>query len=324
MRSLSTKLIELVDILNDREYHDGDTIGERIGVSRAMVWKLINKLSKHNIQISSVKNKGYALQEPLTLLNEQLITKKIDNPNIQLKVLENVDSTNNYLKKNLHTLKRMICLAETQSDGRGRMSRSWHSPFGQNIYMSYSYPIKKDISELNGLSLVISLAMLAAIKEIGISEEIKLKWPNDGIYDYKKLMGNLIEVQAEAYGSSLIIIGIGINVNMLKTEESISQPWTSLREITGKYIDRNLLCISLIHNLNYHLEQFLQYGLQAFISKWQEYDLLFGEIISLNEGGVIGTSRGINQQGNLLLETSSGEIKAFSSGETSICKTKND
>ena len=320
MKSLSENLVKLAAILSDLQYHDGDSLGAQLGVTRSAIWKSIKKFEEYGIAINSVKNKGYCLEKPLFLLNHDFITQEIANPNIDIEILENIDSTNSHLKRNLTAYKREICFAERQTQGRGRMGRSWCSPFGQNIYMSYAYPFKKDISELNGLSLVVSMAMLAAIKEIGFSAPIMLKWPNDGVYERQKLMGNLVEVQAEAYGESLAIIGLGINVNMSEEEEEISQAWTSLKKISNSYIDRNLLAIALIHNLNSYLERFAKYGLREFIPQWQQLDSLYGEHIQLNNGEMSGIAKGINEQGNLLLELANGELKAFSSGETSICK----
>lgn len=320
MKTISSNLIKIASILSDLEYHDGDSIGKHLNITRSAVWKSIKKLSEYGIQISSVKNKGYQLKEPLLLLDSVKISQEFSNINIE--VVENIDSTNSYLKRNMDVPKRRICIAETQSGGRGRMGNAWHSPFGQNIHMSYVYPFKKDVSELNGLSLVVSIAMLEAIKELGIYNDIMLKWPNDGIYDGKKLMGNLIEVQSEAYGESIAIIGLGVNVNMLGCkDDAISQSWTSLQKIFGKSIDRNLLCIALIHSLNFTLEQFAKYGLKEFILKWKELDCLYDKQIQLNNGEFLsGVAKGINELGNLLLELPSGEIRAFSSGETKIIK----
>ena len=318
MKLLSPNLIELASILSDLQYHDGDSLGNQLNITRSAIWKSIKKLSEYGIEINSIKNKGYALKEPLFLLNQTQIETKIANPNLSIEVLEHVDSTNNYLKKTSN--QRKIVLSETQTGGRGRMGRSWHSPFGQNIYMSYKYNFKKDISELNGLSLVVGMACLAAIKEIDIDIPIKLKWPNDGVYMGQKLMGNLIELQSEAYGEAEAIIGIGINVNMLNDHQNITQNWTSLRGITKQYIDRNKLCIALIHNLNLFLEQFAKYGLREFISKWQELDALYNQKIQLNNGRISGIAKGINEHGNLLVELANGNIQAVSSGEASICK----
>lgn len=319
MKLLSANLVQLVSILSDLKYHDGDSLGNALSITRSAIWKSIKKLVEYGIKVDSVKNKGYALKEPLLLLNQDLISKA--NSNTIIEVLEDVDSTSNHLRKNLDSDKRRICFAETQTSGRGRTGRHWHSPFGQNIYMSYAYHFRKDISELSGLSLVVSMAILAAIKELGISAPIGLKWPNDGVYEGQKIMGNLIEVQSEVYGESTAIIGLGINVNMLESKnDSITQSWTSLRKITGQYIDRNLLAIALIHNLNVFLEQFSKYGLREFMIKWQEFDCLYNKSIKLNNGEFSGIAKGINEQGNLLLELPSGEVRAFTSGETSICK----
>lgn len=318
MKKLSPNLIQITSIMSDLNYHDGDSIGLKLGITRSAVWKSIKKLEEYGIKITSVKNKGYQLQSPLLLIDKVQIENQIANPNIEVEVFENIDSTNNYLKKTFNSDKRKVCFAETQTGGRGRMGRIWHSPFGQNIYMSYSYPFKKDVSELNGLSLVVGIACLNAIKEIGITAPIQLKWPNDGMYMGQKFMGNLIELQSESYSQSIATIGIGINVNMLLDSEVITQAWTSLRKITGECVNRNQLCIALIHNLNATLEQFSKYGLREFLSQWQQLDCLYNQEIQLNNGEYSGIAKGINEQGNLLLELKNGEIRPFSSGEASI------
>ena len=256
------------------------------------------------------------------MLDLKRIQQGIDNPNIEIEILEEIDSTNRYLKDKPYAGKRLVCLAESQTNGRGsRENRRWHSPSAKNIYMSYAYPFKKNIVELEGLSLAVSMAMLAAIKEIGISSNIMLKWPNDGLFEGRKLMGNLIEAQAINNNETLAIIGIGINVNMLQTEKNeISQDWTSLGIISGNHIDRNSLSLALIHNLNNYLEQFNKYGLRDVILNWKQVDALYNKKIKLNNGEIIGIAKGVNEQGNLLLELGNGEIKAYSSAEVSICK----
>jgi len=320
MKLLSPNLIHLTSILSDLKYHDGDTIGTSLGITRSAVWKSIKKLEEYGIEIDSVKNKGYALKEPLLLLNQEFIQREVASPNITIEVMEAIDSTSSYLKR-ADTSKAKICISETQTGGRGRMGRTWHSPFGQNIYMSYARPFKQDASELNGLSLVVSIAILAAIKEIGIHADIMLKWPNDATYLGQKLMGNLVEVQSEAYGESLAIIGLGINVNMLDDKDgTITQGWTSLRKITGNYIDRNLLCLALIRSLHNHLDKFAKDGLSVFLPQWQRLDCLYNKAIEINNGELSGTAKGINDQGNLLLELPGGQLISCPSGETSIRK----
>lgn len=322
-KKLNENLIKVVSILNDGEYHDGTSIGDKLHMTRSAVWKTIKKLENYEIKLDSVKGKGYALLEPLLLLDVNIIKKHLEYPRVDLCVFESVDSTNEYLKtfKNNRSIK--ICLAEQQTKGKGRLNREWFSPFAKNIYMSCLYPFQKDVSELSGLSLVISLAIVKTLKHYGVSQKLSVKWPNDIVYENKKISGSLIEIQAETHGVCHAVIGMGINVNMLNVERrQISQAWTSIQKILNKYVDRNELCASLINHLLEYLRLFESEGLAAFVDEWKQADCLTDQMISvtnINES-VEGKVVGINEQGHLLLQMSSGKTRAFSSGDTTIVK----
>jgi BirA family transcriptional regulator, biotin operon repressor / biotin---[acetyl-CoA-carboxylase] ligase len=316
MKALNESLIKLVSCLNDLQYHNGEVLGKQLGVSRMMIWKMINKLIDIGIKIESVKNKGYRFQDNLLLLDGDFIKKQIDNPDIKLNIVGEIASTNDFVRENINIAKKVICVSEAQSKGRGRMARFWHSPFAQNIYFSYGYRINKDLDKLSGLSLVVGIAMINAIREVIAIENLKLKWPNDLLHNGKKIMGNLVEIKAEAYGEISVVIGVGVNVNMLDDDNQISQQWSSLRKISGGvYIDRNLLVVSMIHNLNFYIDQFHKYGLSKFIEQWQKYDALYGKSVSLDDGKISGIAKGISNNGSLLVELNSGELKEVASGE---------
>lgn len=324
MKQLSPSLIKLVKLLSDGQFHDGTSIGNELHMTRAGVWKLIKKLEAYDIPLVSVKGKGYALTDPLILLDKSKIKKLLINKQIKLDVFESIDSTNDYLKQFYSDNKMRVCLAESQKRGKGRLNRAWHSPFGQNIYLSLFYPFSIDISALSGLSLVIGLSICKTIEKLySLPEPLFVKWPNDIIYDHAKLAGILIEVQAETYGSCQAIMGIGLNTNMLDVQDTdITQKWQSLRKITGEVIDRNILCAELINCLNEDLLQFSQLGLNAFQSEWVSRDYLKGKSIKLKhlQNTIEGKVMGINEQGNILLAQTSGQITPFSSGEALILK----
>ncbi len=355
MKKISDNLYQLLDILNDHQYHDGDSIGKQLGITRAAVWKMIKKLEKYGIQIDSIKGRGYIMHEPLILLDAKKISQSIP-----IEVFEEIDSTNHYLKsKRDHQLQ--FCFAEQQTAGRGRLNREWYSPFGKNIYMSCLYPIRKDISELAGLSLVAGLAILRVLQNYMADKKLTVKWPNDILHHKQKLAGILIDVQAETHGLCDAVIGIGINVNMRSSAlytpsphslslssprkrgsheklrdshfrgndkrseddaETISQPWTSLRNITHQYIDRNQLSAALIQQLLTMLKQFEQQGFQAFTQEWQENDCLMLQTIALKNADQLiqGKMLGVTEQGHLLLQLNDNTTRAFSSGEASVVK----
>ena len=167
------------------------------------------------------------------------------------------------------------------------------------------------------------LVIVNMLEQFNLPEPVLLKWPNDIIYKGKKLAGILIEIQAEVNGLAHAIVGIGLNVNMAsKKENFITQPWISLENILNKYVDRNQLSILLINNLMTYLEKMNHEGFLPFLPEWEKADSLRDKKIAINDGNIIveGYARGINEQGNLLVELEDNSIKAFSAGEASIVK----
>lgn len=322
MKKLNGNLVNIVNLLRDGQYHDGTSMGATLQMTRSAVWKTIKKLQDYGVQIDSVKGKGYALLTPLRLLERREITRQLSHPNMEINIFESIASTNDYLKSHKKCKGVICCFAEQQTHGKGRLGREWYSPFGKNIYMSCLYPFQKDISELAGLSLITSLAIVRTLNSYSSDDCFSVKWPNDVTYQGKKISGTLIEIQAESHGASHAIIGIGINVNMLGDNVSIAQPWTSLQLVTGKYIDRNELSARLINHLMSYLAAFASYGLVSFKDEWMKADCLTSKVIALQHGNneVVGQVAGINEQGHLLLQLENGVMHAFSSGDTSVRK----
>ncbi|MCD6045091.1 MAG: birA [Gammaproteobacteria bacterium] len=325
MQTISDNLIKLTELLNDGEYHDGTSIGDALQMTRAGVWKLIKKLEQYDIPLTSVKGKGYRLDLPLILLDPQKILRLLAKKAVSVEVLEKVDSTNQYLKCYLQGNKDIrVCIAETQSQGRGRLNRQWHSPFGQNVYLSLLYPFQKDISELSGLSLVVSLALCHTIEiVIGQKEKMGIKWPNDMVVSGQKIAGILIEIQAESHGFCQTIIGIGVNVNTQQaSDKEITQAWSSLQKLSGYYIDRNAICAELILQLLLYLERFSSRGLATFLEEWQQRDVLYQQPVTVISGNqeYSGIGHGIDAQGHLLLKMADGSVQSFSSGDTTLKK----
>ncbi|HEX4045600.1 MAG TPA: bifunctional biotin--[acetyl-CoA-carboxylase] ligase/biotin operon repressor BirA [Gammaproteobacteria bacterium] len=325
MKIISTKLIQLITLLNDQAYHDGTTIGEKLNVTRSAVWKMIKKLHAYGVQIESVKGKGYRLITPLKLLDRRSIRQQLTDKIVKIEVFESIGSTNEYLKSYYTDKATRICLAEQQEQGKARLQRNWYSPFGLNVYFSCLYHFQQDMSELAGLSLVVSLAVVKTLHGYGLPASLAVKWPNDVVYLGQKLAGILIEVQAETHGVCHAIIGIGINVNIHQdANRQIDQPWTSLMNILDEYIDRNQLCATLANYLLQDLKRFEKLGLAAFMAEWQTVDLLTGQMVTLKCGEhlITGMAMGINAHGHLLLRLKNGKMQAFSSGDASVIKRR--
>ena len=261
------------------------------------------------------------------MINQQIIQSVLnrlgDNTQLNLHLFESIDSTNRFLKELPRSLPSTLscCVAETQTAGRGRFGRHWHSPFGEHIYCSFRWPYQGKLSALSGLSLVVSLAILAMLNSLSIADDIQIKWPNDLLWHGKKLCGTLIEMVGEHNQRLDVIIGIGLNVNsVIPPSPGLVNPWCSLIDITGKKLDRNELIGRLINQLQQHLAQFITDGFAAFMARWQRVDYLYDQMITvLHHTDIIeGRAKGVNAVGQLRLVDKRGAIQELSSGDTSL------
>lgn len=320
-------MLRVIQLLEDGEFHSGEALGKHLNLTRSAVWKLIKQLSNWGIEIESRTGKGYRIPQGLTLLNKTLIQNFIQSPQLhkidEIEIFLSLPSTSDYLiAKPKETFKNCICLAERQTQGRGRRGRQWTSPFATNLYLSLLWHWTKDVSELSGLSLVLSLSLLQTLKQFGITEHIGLKWPNDILWKNKeKLAGILIELTGESHNISRTVIGIGLNTAMPKNNTfNITQPYTDMQTITQQLPDRNQLAGVLLNELIKTISIFQEQGFAPFIQEWKKHDLTFAKSVSITTPTLTlqGIGRGINHKGDFLLETSDKMIHSFSMGEVSL------
>jgi len=313
----NTVPLTLISILADGEFHSGEQLGERLGMSRAAINKHVQTLRDWGIEIFTVPGKGYSLPEPIQLLDETLIRSSITQGNIA--VLPVIDSTNQYLLDRLNELHSGdACVAEYQQAGRGRRGRKWISPFGSNLYISMYWRLDQGPAAAIGLSLVIGIVMAEVLRDLGAAE-VRVKWPNDLYLQDRKLAGILVELTGKTGDAAQIVVGAGVNLMMRKAQaEDISQSWINLQE-AGVRIDRNMLAIRLVTELRTALKCFEQEGLAPFLSRWEKLDNFINRPVKLiiGEKEIVGISRGIDEQGALLLERD-GVIKPWVGGEISL------
>lgn len=324
MIKLNSAQDTIIQILSDGLCHSGTELGQILGVTRSAIWKQINQLIDFELPIISIPNQGYKLKQELILLDEQQIRTELKanswNKPINIHLFTSIDSTNRFLKDLPISSTLDICSAELQTQGRGRFGRNWHSPFGENIYCSSRWSLQGDLTKLSGLSLVTSLAIVTTLKEFNDSAPIKIKWPNDILWNDKKLCGSLIEIIAESNATAQIIIGIGLNVNSDTLHNPLpDKPWCSLYEITQRRQNRNKLIAHLIINLDRYLDQFINQDLSIFMGEWHQHDYLIDKQITVHQAfeSLSGVACGINHSGQLILKNDEG-IHLLSTGDTSL------
>lgn len=259
-----------------------------------------------------------------SLLNAETINAQLSNITSalisKLEIFSVIDSTNNYLMTRAQTDSPSgnVCLAETQTAGKGRRGRQWISPQGQNIYGSFLWRFH-DAQALNGLSLAIGVGVIRALNKLGIFH-VDLKWPNDIYSDGKKLGGILIEVTTHSNCSVSAVIGLGLNVSLPHNLESITQAYTDLNTIAEVKLNRNQLVAQLLNELLPIAATFEKQSFSAYLEEWREYDCLFGKSATLFVGTqtIKGIVQGIDKNGLLKLQREDGTIQTFASGEVSF------
>lgn len=309
--------LTLISILADGEFHSGEQLGDQLGMSRAAINKHIQTLRDWGVDVFTVPGKGYSLPDPIQLLNEELIKSQIETGSVA--VLPVIDSTNQYLLDRIEKLQSGdACIAEYQQAGRGRRGRQWFSPFGANLYLSMFWRLEQGPAAAVGLSLVIGIVMAEVLRELG-AENVRVKWPNDLYLNDRKLAGILVELTGKTGDAAQIVIGAGINLAMRNVAtDVINQSWINLQE-AGINIDRNALAIRIIKELRKALYLFEDEGLIPFLPRWELLDNFINRQVKLIIGDkeIHGISRGINEQGGLLLEQD-GVIKPWVGGEISL------
>ncbi len=229
--------------------------------------------------------------------------------------LEEVDSTNNYLKNIIsnQTDKYVVVTAHFQSAGKGQRGNYWESEANKNLTFSFNVdPTFLPINKQFLLSKVISIAMHKTLEKYISSEKIKIKWPNDIYINDYKIAGILIEHNLSGAQIDSSIIGIGLNVNQTLFLSDAPNP-ISLKNCIGITVDKDRL-------LDEYLAHFLDLYQQLHQNKWEEIDILYHqELYRYKEVHLFedkdelfnGRILNVNQEGIITIEKTNGELKEY-------------
>ncbi|SDK82453.1 bifunctional biotin--[acetyl-CoA-carboxylase] ligase/biotin operon repressor BirA [Microbulbifer yueqingensis] len=318
------QLRPVLELLADGEVHSGQALGDALGVSRAAVWKQLQKLTACGLEVESVKGRGYRVPGGLDLLSAERLGASLE-PAAQdllreLLLRDEVDSTNAQILQRLEQGRGhgVAMLAERQTAGRGRRGRQWVSPFGSGISLSLGWQFSGGVQLLEGLSLAVGVALAEALDDFGVPG-VTLKWPNDVWCRGRKLAGVLLELTGDLTDRCGVVVGVGLNVGLPESEAcSIDQPWIDLNQVRPG-IGRNELAAAMLSRLLVLLEQYPARGFSAYRAAWQERDAFAGRRIILEAArqSWVGYARGVNDSGALLLDTDSG-LRSFHGGEVSL------
>lgn len=318
---------EIINLLKENEdnFISGEKISEKLGISRAAVWKHIKSIKEDGYEIESVSRKGYKLISSPDLLtfeevNPYLNTKYIGK---DIRYYNTIDSTNTKAKElgTAGAKEGTVVISEEQTGGRGRLGRQWVSPKFNGIWMSII--LKPDIEPMDAskITQIGAAAVCMSINELGLKATIK--WPNDIVLNGKKVCGILTEMSGELNKINYIIMGIGINVN-IEDEDfpgDIKDIATSIKIESGKKVKRKELVASIFNNFESLYDEFINSEtIKRSINICRENSALIGndiKIIKRNEE-VFAKAIGLTEDGELIVEYNDGKVDKIVSGEVSV------
>lgn len=320
--SIKSSILQILET-NRESYISGQELAQKLQISRSAIWKSIGELKKEGYKIISVTNKGYCLSDKTDVLSVIGMNPYLENANTDLiYIFKSVDSTN-------HTAKKMaleqashgtVVLAEEQTAGRGRMGRSFHSPAGSGIYMSFILRPNLTNSDSVLITTAAAVAVARAIEQV-TQIHTGIKWVNDIYVKDKKVCGILTEALTNFENGNIesIILGIGINFSttVFGFPKDLQSKVGALFHEKPAGITRNQVAATVINHVmtlceNLHDRSFIEEYKQRSIVLGKEIEVIYGNTSEL------ATAIDIDTNGGLIIKKTDKTIETLNSGEISI------
>jgi BirA family biotin operon repressor/biotin-[acetyl-CoA-carboxylase] ligase len=301
----------------------GQELARRLGCSRAAVWKHVTALRRGGYRIEPRHAQGYVLVAGPDRLGPAELHPRLTGRWREIVWRAEVDSTQRLARERARAgaPEGTVVVAESQTAGRGRLGRQWHSPAGANLYCTVVLRPDRPPSVVPQLALVAGVAVADAVRET-IGGTPAIKWPNDVLLGGCKVAGILTEMEGEADRVAFVLVGIGVNVNLAADEfpAELAGRATSLRAVAGAPVDRAAFAARLLTALEARYGRFLAGGFAAIRPAFEATAFLTGRAVRVSgpEAATHGRVAGVDDDGALLLEGPDGARVRVLSGEVTL------
>jgi BirA family biotin operon repressor/biotin-[acetyl-CoA-carboxylase] ligase len=293
----------------------GEAISDKLGLSRAAVWKHVRSLRGQGYRIQAVAARGYRLlgiPDRLGVLEVKPLLNTHDMGQA-LHCHEEVTSTRDLAKELAEegAAHGEVVIADRQTAGRGRRGRTWASPPGKNLYLSAVLRPDLPPQRAPELTLVASLAVCDACRQAGVDAGIK--WPNDVLAGDRKLAGILTELAAEPEQVHWAVVGIGVNLNAGPEDlpPDLRAVATSLAIERGQPVPRALFAAALLTLLEQWLDRHAEEGFEPIREAWRERSATLGREVRVEADGAEGdgVAEDLDETGALLVRAAGRRIR---------------
>ena len=236
---------------------------------------------------------------------------------------ESTASTNNLAKQlgRQDAPNGLLVLAEEQTGGKGRIGRGWTSPKGKGLWFSILLRPSFSPEDAPKCTLMAAVAVVEAINSCG-GIEARIKWPNDILFEKKKMVGILSEMSAEYGKLHYVVIGIGLDTHVEKEDlpEDVSPIAVSLHQVATKEFTREELLGQILNNLEILVDEAQERGFGEIFHRWRKLNCTLGEKVRViaQDETYPGMALDIDDNGHLLVQRENGQVAAVVAGDVSI------
>jgi len=301
----------------------GEKLARDLEVSHSTLVRWVEKLRNAGVEIRGELFTGYRLTRLPDVMLPQLIRPRLRTQTLGKSIFHffSVDSTNAFSARLLNHGRKVadgtVVIAESQTAGKGRRGRSWHSEQENGLY--FSMVLRPKIPP--GFAPLFTLGTAVALHNVierNTGLQVDIKWPNDLLVDGKKFCGILAEMQAEFDRVISLIIGVGLNVNHATFPADIAGSAISLRMVSRRNHSRIEILVEFLEEFENLLSRFEKSGPATIVDSWTQYSSFAnGRRLKINDGFRVieGMTHGLNQFGALRMETHEGIIEEVYSGD---------
>lgn len=302
---------------------NGALMAEELSVTRSAIWKNIKQLQKEGHHIDAVPNRGYSLSSSNDILTAESIRPYLKGraSNFHLDVRTSVTSTNTLAKEMAAegAAEGTVIIATEQTEGRGRMGRSFYSPASTGLYLSLILRPKLDINDSLLITTSAAVAVAQAIEKL-TQDNVQIKWVNDLYMNDKKVCGILTEasLNIENGGLEYAVVGIGINVSTSKFPKDLETIAGSIfTKKPGNQPTTSILAAEVLNNLSDAMDKLTDH---SYLSEYKKRSFLIDKDIYVLRGKEMFTAKAVDvdDRARLVVEYPDKTREALSSGEVSV------
>lgn len=307
------------------EFVSGQQLAEDLGLSRTAVWKQIQGLREEGYVIEAKVRSGYRLVSGPERLYPDQIQRALEGLELGRRVSyhERVATTMEVARELAEegAEEGTLVLAETQEAGRGRLGRSWASPYGLGLWFSLVLRPFLPPAEAPKATLLAAVAVAQAVERVA-GVRCGIKWPNDLYLPGGKLCGILTELKGQTDAVEYLILGIGINVNQRQEDfpPELRPQATSLLIETGRRIDRIVLLRACLEEFEARYRPWVQSRSEQWMQDWRELNITIGRRVQVTflKETFVGRAVDVGTDGSLVVEGDNGERRVFRAGDVTL------